>query len=405
MTPQTTPFVEEHGPLAGGDLARLMKRAEALFDDLDLKTVRAWKDAHPGGHAIGHMPIYVPREIIHAAGMLPVGILGGGDRLEIIRGDAYFQSYICHIPRSTIELALSHRLDALDGMLFPSICDVIRNLSGMWTILFPDRYVRYIDVPQNYEAKLGGVFWKQELCILRDDLGRMAGRPISDEELRRSISLYNTNRQAIGDLYAARRRQPWFFPTSEMYLILRAGNLLPPEEHTAMIREYLRLALLETDRIEQDQSRVVLVGMFCEQPPLGLLRTIERAGCWVVDDDLLLGLRWLKEDVPLDGDPLQNLVDTFLKHSVSTASRYEPSGDRGGWLVEAVRKSRAEGVIFCAPSFCDPALLEQPMLTAALDRERIPHTQFKFSEDTGQFAVIREQAGTFSDSIRLWSEV
>jgi benzoyl-CoA reductase subunit C len=188
-----------------------------------------------------------------------------------------------------------------------------------------------------------------------------------------------------------------------MYLILRAGNLLPPENHTEMIREYLQAAPQEISRAEQDQSRVVLVGMFCEQPPLGLLRTIERAGCWVVDDDLLLGLRWLKENVRVEGDPLQNLVDAFLAHSTPTASRYEPSGDRGRWLVEAVRASRAEGVIFCAPSFCDPALLEQPMLTAALDRERIPHTQFKYSEDTGQFAVIREQAGTFSDSIRLWS--
>ena len=72
--------------------------------------------------------------------------------------------------------------------------------------------------------------------------------------------------------------------------------------------------------------------------------------------------------------------------------------------MDSVRRNRAEGVIFCAPSFCDPALLEQPMLVAALDREGIPHTQFKYSEDTGQFAVIREQAGTFSDSIRLWSQ-
>ena len=54
--------------------------------------------------------------------------------------------------------------------------------------------------------------------------------------------------------------------------------------------------------------------------------------------------------------------------------------------------------------FCDPALLEQPMLVSALDQQNIPHTQFKYSENTGQFAVIREQAGTFSDSIRLWSE-
>jgi benzoyl-CoA reductase subunit C len=44
------------------------------------------------------------------------------------------------------------------------------------------------------------------------------------------------------------------------------------------------------------------------------------------------------------------------------------------------------------------------MLVSALESHGVPHTQFKFSEDTGQFAVIREQAGTFSDSIRLWSE-
>ncbi len=385
-------------------LVELVKYAQELFDDLELKSVRAWKDAAPRRKAVGHMPIYVPRELIHAAGMLPVGIVGGGDRLEIIRGDAYFQSYICHIPRSTIELALSQRLDVLDGMLFPSICDVIRNLSGMWTMLFPGRYVRYVDVPQNFDPCVGGAYWKRELDILREDLGQLAGQPITNEALRRSLVVYNENRRAIRDLYVARSRQPWFFPTSEMYPFLRAGNVLPPEEHTALLRQYMAEALLENDRIEQDQSRVVLVGMFCEQPPLGLLITLERSGCWVVDDDLLLGLRWLADDVPCTSDPLQDLVTAYLTHSATTASRYLPEGDRGRWLLESVRRNRAEGVIFCAPSFCDPALLEQPMLVAALDRAGIPHTQFKYSEDTGQFAVIREQAGTFSDSIRLWSE-
>jgi benzoyl-CoA reductase subunit C len=385
-------------------LAKLVSNAKELSEDLDLKFVQSWKAAVPGRKAIGHMPIYVPREIIHAAGMLPVGIVGGGDRLEIIRGDAFFQSYICHIPRSTIELALSGRLDALEGMLFPSICDVIRNLSGMWTMLFPDRYVRYVDVPQNYDPNVGGVFWRREIEVLREDLSRLSGRPITDENLRLSISLYNLNRMAIRDLYAARSSKPWFFPISEMYLILRAGNILPVEEHTALLRAYLSQAPQEEERFEQDESRVILVGMFCEQPPLGLLATIERAGCLVVDDDLLLGLRWLKGDVPTDGDPMQNLTEAFLTQSVATASRYMPEGHRGRWLVESVRRNQADGVIFCAPSFCDPALLEQPMLVAALDSETIPHTQFKYSEDTGQFAVIREQAGTFSDSIRLWSE-
>ncbi len=385
-------------------LDALVSRARSLYEDIDFTTVAEWKERNPGRKAIGHMPIYVPRELIHAAGMLPVGVVGGGDRLEIIRGDAFFQSYICRIPRSTIELGLSGRLDALDGMLFPSICDVIRNLSGMWKMLFPERYVRYIDVPQNFDPNVGGRFWKMEMQRLRDDLVKLGGNEITDDALRASIAVYNENRAALRDLYAERSKRPWVFPLSEAFLFLRAGNVLPPEEHTKLLREYMEAASQDTTRREQDQSRVVLVGMFCEQPPQGLLLTLERAGCSVVDDDLLLGLRWLMRDVPVDGDPLGNLVDAYLTASAMTASRYSPEGDRARWLLDSHRNNTAEGVIFCAPSFCDPALLEQPMLVSALEREGIPHTEFKYSEDTGQFAVIREQAGTFSDSIRLWSE-
>jgi benzoyl-CoA reductase subunit C len=390
--------------LMRSQLQGLVARAEELYEDLDLVAVQRWKEAGPGRRAIGAMPIYVPRELIHAAGMLPVSIVGGGDQIEIIRGDAYFQSYICHIPRSTIELAITRRLDALDGMLFPSTCDVIRNLSGMWSLLFPERYVRYVDVPQNFETEVGGEFWLRELGSLRDDFARLARRQVTDSDLLASIDVYNANRRAIHDLYQARSARPWLFPTSEVYLFLRAGCVLPPEDHTNMIREYIEAAEREMQRKELDSSRVVIVGTFCEQPPLALLRTLERAGCWIVDDDLLLGLRGLTGDVPNTGDPLRNLAEAFLMRGTPTASRYEPGSDKGRALVESVRHNDAEGVIFCAPSFCDPALLDQPMLIAALDREGIPHTQFKYAENTGQFGAIREQAGTFSDSIRLWSE-
>jgi benzoyl-CoA reductase subunit C len=193
----------------------------------------------PGRKAIGYMPVYVPRELIHAAGYLPVGILGGGDQIEVIQGDAYYQSYICRIPRSTIELGLTGRLDCLDGMLFPSICDVIRNLSGMWQLLFKDKYVRYVDVPQNYQDEVGGVFYQQEMQHIRDDLGQMRGSPITDAELNASIAVYNDNRQVIRDLYAYRAAKPWQAPTSEVYLLLRAGMVLPVEEHTQLVRDYL----------------------------------------------------------------------------------------------------------------------------------------------------------------------
>jgi benzoyl-CoA reductase subunit C len=384
-------------------LKEIVGRCEALFEDLDFNAVKRWKAAAPGRKAIGYMPIYVPREIVHAAGMLPVGIFGGGDQIEVIQGDAYYQSYICRIPRSTIELGLTGRLDCLDGMLFPSICDVIRNLSGMWQILFKDKYVRYVDVPQNYDDSIGGEFYVHEMQQVRDDLAKLRGEPISDDELRASIAVYNDNRQAVADLYAYRSAKPWQAPTSEVYLVLRAGLVLPPEEHTRLVRDYLAAAQAEK-RPQRDNARVVLTGSFCEQPPLSLIKSIEMAGCYIVDDDFILITRWLREPVPTEGDPLEQLARAFLHHSVQSSPKYdEKKEDKGKFLLHQFKSRGAEGVVFAAPSFCDPALLERPMLQEVLAKHKIPYTAFKYAENTGQMAPIREQAGTFADSIKLWS--
>jgi benzoyl-CoA reductase subunit C len=381
----------------------IIERCQTLFEDLDLNIVKQWKAAVPGRKAIGYMPVYVPRELVHAAGMLSVGILGGGDQIEVIQGDAYYQSYICRIPRSTIELALTGRLDCLDGMLFPSICDVIRNLSGMWQILFKDKYVRYFDVPQNYVDAIGGTFYVHELEVLRDDLGKLRGAPITDDELNASIRVYNENRRAVQDLYAYRAKKPWQAPTSEVYLVLRAGMVLPPEEHTQLVRDYIAAADA-LPRPKRDNARVVLNGSFCEQPPLGLIKSIEMAGCYIVDDDFMLVTRWLLDDVPASGNPLEELSKAFLHRSATTAAKYDTNReDKGVFLLKQIKTSGAEGVIFAAPSFCDPALLERPMLQDVLSKHNVPHTAFKYSENTGQMAPIREQAGTFADSIKLWS--
>jgi len=381
----------------------IVARCEHLFEDLDFGAVKDWKAAAPGRKAIGYMPIYVPREIVHAAGMLPVGIFGGGDQMEVIQGDAYYQSYICRIPRSTLELGLTGRLNVLDGMLFPSTCDVIRNLSGMWQILFKDKYVKYFDVPQDYADSIGGSFYIHEMQALREDLGNLVGKPISDQDVKQSIAVYNDNRKAVRELYAYRALKPWQAPTSEVYLVLRAGCVLPPEEHTVLIRQYLN----ETEkqkRPQRDNARVILTGSFCEQPPLGLIKSIEMAGCYIVEDDFMLAMRWLLDDVPVTADPLQELSKAFLHRSASTASKYDvKKEDKGQFLLQQVKRNGAEGVIFAAPSFCDPALLERPMLQDVLAKHKVPHTAFKYAENTGQMAPIREQAGTFADSIKLWS--
>jgi benzoyl-CoA reductase subunit C len=381
---------------------KIIEKCEELYKDIGLSYVKDWKENH-NTKAIGYMPVYVPRELIHAAKMLPVGIMGAGDLLEIIKGDAYFQSYICQIPRSTIELGVSSRLDCLNGMLFPAICDVIRNLSGMWKLLFKDKYVKYVDFPQNFHKDLGGDFYQHELRTMLNDFSKINKVDVTTDDLNKSIKLYNENRAVIKELYDLRMKKPHLVPTYELYLLLRASNILEVTQHTAFLKEYLSEAV-HMKRPKRDNIRVILTGVFCEQPPLALIRALENSGCHIVDDDWMLGARFILDDVEISDDPLNALAYSYLNHTVSTASKYEEDGNKGAFLIEQVKKAKAEGVIFAAPSFCDPALLERPMQQAALNSEKIPYTSFKYSENTGQFQVIKEQTGTFADSIKLWGD-
>ena len=376
--------------------------ALGVAEDLDFGIAREWIAAEPGRKACGYLPVYAPREVILGSGFLPVGIHGGGEHLEIIRGDAFYQSYICHLPRSVIELAQTGRLDFLSAVLFPSTCDVIRNLSGMWKVMYPGVYVRYLDLPQVIAEETGGRFWREQLASVLDDLCALAGRHAAPDDLREAIGLCNESRRTVRELYAARRERPWSIPTEELYVLLRAAETVPVALFLEKARAYLAAAEVEPGP-KKDKSRVIVTGAFCEQPPLGLIKTIERAGCYIVDDDFLLGNRFLTVDVPCDGDPLDQLARAMLTGSVKSSVLFESSPEGKRRLMKArVEAARADGIIFAAASFCDPALLDRPMLRAGAEADGIPCIAFKFSENSGQFQQFREQAGTFADSIKLW---
>lgn len=385
-------------------LSEILDFTKQLAFDLKFTFAREWKSKNEARVLVGYLPIYFPREIVHAMNGLAVGIMGAGDRIQIIKGDAYYQSYICHMPRGVIEMALNGNLDGFDGFVFPSICDVIRNLSGMFRLLGKGKFVKYLDYPQNFDPAIGGEFYRRELEQVIGYLREINGIDLKPEDLNQAIRLYNKNRQFIEQIYQIRQNHPWRLTAEEWYYILRAGLVIPVEAHNEILREVVRL--LQEERGEpMDKIRVVVSGAFCEQPPIGLIKTIEMAGCYVVDDDFMLGSRWIQgsieEDTP---DPLNALIEAYLKQSTFSSAVYDVNNPKSHRLVELVRSRRADGVIFAAPSFCDPALLDRPALEKACDDAGIRHINFQYHENTGQFKVIQEQVGTFSDSIKLWEE-
>ena len=379
-----------------------MERYRTVIDDVSFPTVRQWKSEHHDGKVVGLFPVYAPHELPHAAGMLPVGVFGAGGKIEIDHADSRIQSFVCSIARSTLELGLRGMLNDFDALWFPSICDVARNLSGVWQSNFPQQRVEYIHFPQNMTSAAAPGYYRAELQRLLEGLEGLTGQKISPDALRRSVGQYNRNRELSQVLYGIKSTTPWLLSTYEAYVLLRLGTLIPVEEHNRIL-EGLIPEIDNRDRKPRDHVRVLIEGNFCEQPPLELMQVIEEAGCYIVDDDLLLHTRWFEEPVPINGDSLLALAQSYITRSRYSSVRHYGNKPRKEQFLQKIRANNVDGVIFCAPKFCEPALLDYVLLKDELDRQGIAYMTFEYEEKMGVFESIRMQVETFVESVMFFS--
>jgi benzoyl-CoA reductase subunit C len=136
---------------------------------------------------------------------------------------------------------------------------------------------------------------------------------------------------------------PWLISADEAYVLVSVGGMIPREEHNELLRAVLPLIKTRSAR-RQDKIRVVYEGGFCEQPPLDLIRTIAQS-CYVVDDDLLVGLRWILQDVPLAGDPLLNLAEAYLEKSSYSPVQHDLRKPKEKMLLQRIRNAGADAAV------------------------------------------------------------
>ena len=358
----------------------------------------AYKAAHPGGRAVAAYPVWAPAEIIHAAGILPLALLGGGTSVELTHADARFQSFVCSIAKSSLELGFQGLMAGVDGFVFSNICDVARNLGSIYKRNFPAAFVEYLHLPQNSTSPAVAAYAASELRRLAAALEAAFGAAVADTALAKSIETYNALRARVRSLYAFRIAEPEKLSTTELYLVVRAATLGPPEDTIARL-DTLLAALPARSGRRQDRMRVVLEGLFCEQPPLGLLEVLEEAGCYVVEDDLLLGWRWFTADVPTDGDPFACLGSAYVDCAVPSSTRHEGRQHRAEGLIEKVRRAGADAVIFAPAKFCEPALFDYVLMKQGLERAGIPHLVVEFEEKMWTFERTRNEIETFVESM------
>jgi benzoyl-CoA reductase subunit C len=379
-------------------MEKVIQQCTDLIQDIDFEQVRSWKKEHPGQEAIAYFPVYAPVEIIHAAGMLPVCVSGAGDRLDVQYADARFGSFICSIIKTTTELALTGRLEPFDAFLFSSICDSARNLCFVLKRNFPEKYHDFVHLPQNPSSSATPEFLATEYRRLMGQLGGISGRLIRDDDIATSIALYNRSRELIRELYRVRAQAPHRIAAWESYVLVRAGNFLPVEEHIAILEQTLAW-LPERGGKSRDSIRIVVEGSFCEHPPLELIRLIEQAGCYIVEDDFTLGQRWFDADVPITGDPVRALAESYVAQSVYSSVRHDFRKPRWNGLADKIRHTQADAVLFLIAKFCEPAYFDYVPFKQTVEEMGIPHLLLEFEEKLFTFDRVRTEVETFVESL------
>jgi len=125
------------------------------------KTSQILEHKSQGKKVFGWLCTYVPEEIIHAAGALPIRIIGDSHEAELDEGNAYLYINNCSFSRSCLQMGLRGDYDYLDGVIAGSTCDGARRLFDLWGHYIKVPFHHILTVPRKYTERAQALYYEQ----------------------------------------------------------------------------------------------------------------------------------------------------------------------------------------------------------------------------------------------------
>lgn len=259
--------------------------------------VSRWKMLS-GRKAAGCVPLYLPEEVLHAAGMLPVTVWGN-EYLPVPPGDV--SSPACSVAGGILTSFRSGRWAVMDAWAFPSACDTLRDA---FETMFPPA-----GAPPRFSFAFpaGAVPGASEDLLdrveaFREWAGEVSGWEVSEGSLERSLRTYNENRDAFALVEERMADSPGWISGREYHALAGAGMALPKEIHTRVLRA---AASRKRPSAGGGRAKVFLCGTMATFP---LMDALDGAGAAIVGNDLGFGHRYYAGTADVGGDMSVSLV-------------------------------------------------------------------------------------------------
>jgi benzoyl-CoA reductase/2-hydroxyglutaryl-CoA dehydratase subunit BcrC/BadD/HgdB len=287
-----------------------------------------------GKKLVGIACEYVPRELILAAGAMPVCLCGGFEQM-IPPAERVLPANLCPLVKSTFGFHLEKAnpfLELADLIVAETTCD---GKKKMFELMAESRPVHLLELPQKPDEPDAPERWTAEFLKLRRVLEHRFGVRVTEERLREETRRMNRERQRRRDLAALMKADEPPLTGRELLDMKSLIACIPAD-----LEQYeLALKELPGRRLNPpaaERVRVLLTGVPLPHGAERMMDLIEGHGGLVVCQENCTGLKPILDDADPDApDIFHALAEKYLHLPCSVMT---PNTQR----MESLRRLTAE---------------------------------------------------------------
>ncbi|MGZ2368885.1 double-cubane-cluster-containing anaerobic reductase [Ancylomarina sp. YFZ004] len=352
------------------------------------------EEQEAGRKIIGSFCVFVPEEIVLAAGCTAVGLCAGADFAQ--------EEVEKVLPRNTCSLIKSFfgfklgkvcpYMEVSDMIVGENTCDGKKKSFEIFKDLVPNFY--QMDLPQT-KTPMARHMLKHEFKSFVEKLEEMTGKSISLEDLKQGIATVNAKRQALRRLSMLRSANPAPISGLDALLINQIAFLDNPIRFTEKLNalcDELELLVKENKGAKKvNAPRVIISGCPMAIPNWKLPSIIESKGAVIVGEESCIGERGQRNLTDDSADNLDGLMDSITDRYLKIdCAVFTPNQERINHIKEMKQQYNADGVIHYGLQFCQPYIMESFSVEKELEKQDISVLRLETDysqEDMGQLST------------------
>lgn len=355
-----------------------------------------------GGKVFASFCIYVPEEIVYAAGAACIGLCGGTD-FPIGTAERVLPRNLCPLIKSSVGFKLERicpYFEVADLVVGETTCD---GKKKAWEVLSEHIPMYVMELPQKKGAR-DLEFWEEELWAFLGKVQEVTRRKIGEEDLRRGVEVADRKREALARLFELRKADPVPISGLDALLVVQLGFFDDPLRFAGKVEELCReleeRAKEGMGAFPEPRPRILISGSPMAIPNWKLHALVEGLGGAVVCEESCTGSRALTGRTEPLGGGLEGWIRGIARRQLrANCACFTPNWERVEDVLRLSREYSVDGVILYTLQFCQPFLLEAYRLERILRGEGIPVLRIETDYGQGDEEALKLRIKGFLESL------